>query len=57
MAEKPQELPITLNCCDVGIEIDLDPSRSVVVVPKTMDGDLIERQLGDYKDQRAKFLS
>ena len=51
------DLPITLESCDTDIETNLDPGRSIVVVPKTIDGALNERQLLDYKDQRLKFLS
>ncbi|AGM10944.1 integrase [Halorubrum tailed phage 7] len=51
------DLPITLENCDGDVEHNLDPGRSIVVVPKTMDGVLTDRQLVDYKDQRVKFLS
>ena len=52
-----QGLPITLERCDTDINADLTPARKVVVVPKTLDGYLSERQLVDYVDQRMKFLS
>lgn len=52
-----QDLPITLERCDTDINADLTPARKVVVVPKTLDGYLSERQLVDYVDQRTKFLS
>jgi hypothetical protein len=50
-------LPITLENCDVGYDPNLDPGRSIVVVPKTHDGALTEKQLIDYKEQRIEFLS
>jgi integrase len=51
------DLPITLENCDVDVETNLDPGRSIVIVPKTLDDVLIDRQLVDYKDQRVQFLS
>jgi integrase len=52
-----EELPITLENCDVGFANDLDPNRRITVVPKTHDSVLSDRQLVDYKDQREQFLS
>ena len=51
------DLPITLKNCDIGVDPDLDPGRSIVVVPKTHDSVLSEKQLVDYKEQRIQFLS
>ncbi len=51
------DLPITLERCDVGFDGNLDPGRSIVVVPQSHDGELTEKQLVDYKDQRIQFLS
>lgn len=52
-----ENLPITLESCDVDLQTDLDPGRSIVVVPQTLDDALSDRQLVDYKDQRIQFLS
>mgnify|MGYP000527786784 CR=1 FL=1 len=51
------DLPITLKNCDIGVDPDLDPGRSIVVVPKTHACVLSEKQLVDYKEQRIQFLS
>lgn len=52
-----EELPIMLERCDVPLPGNLDPNRSIVVVPETHDGVLSEKQRVDYRDQRARFLS
>lgn len=46
-------LPIRLQGCNV----DLDPRRKITVVPQSLDGELSEKQLVDYKDQRKQFLT
>ncbi len=51
------DLPIGLKRCDVSLNGDLDPGRSIPVVPKSHEGVLTEKELVDYKDQRVKFLS
>lgn len=52
-----EDLPINLENCDVDLTGDLDPGRSIAVVPQTLDGVLSDRQLVDYRDQRVQFLS
>jgi integrase len=52
-----EDLPITLQRCVVSCTSKLDPGRKISVVPKTHDGVLNEKQLVDYRDQRARFLS
>ena len=51
------DLPIGLKRCDVNLAGDLDPGRSIPVVPKSHDDVLTEKELVDYKSQRVKFLS
>ena len=51
------DLSIPLSRCPVSDTVELDPSRAIPVVPKTHDGVLNEKQLLDYKEQRAQFLS
>ena len=51
------ELPITLDNCPVSLNGDLDPSRSITVIPQTHDCVVNEKQLFDYKAQRIDFLS
>ena len=52
-----EELSIMLERCDVPLPGNLDPNRSIVVVPETHDGVLSEKQRVDYRDQRARLLS
>ena len=51
------DLPIGLENCDVKLNGDLDPGRSIPVVPQSHDDVLTEKELVDYKAQRVKFLS
>ncbi|WP_321112978.1 tyrosine-type recombinase/integrase [Halorussus salinisoli] len=51
------DLPITLSRCPVSIKIKLEPSRGIPVVPKTHEGELTDKQIVDYKEQRTQFLS
>ena len=51
------ELPISLKRCNVSLDGDLDPERSIPVVPKPHKYILSKKELVDYKDQRVKFLS
>lgn len=51
------DLPIGLENCGVKLNGDLDPGRSIPVVPQSHDHVLTERELVDYKAQRVKFLS
>lgn len=51
------DLPITLSRCPISPDSNEDRERPIQVVPKSHDGVLNEKQLVDYKDHRARFLS
>jgi len=53
----PEELPRTLERCDVPLPDTLVSNRSIAVVPETYDGVLPGKQRIDSRDQRARFLS
>jgi hypothetical protein len=51
------ELPLTLSRCPEmeGAEIDLD--RGIVVIPKSHEGWLNDKQFINYRQHRVRFLS
>lgn len=51
------QLPVSLQRCDVELSGDLDPGRSITVIPQTHDGVLNDNELVDYREQRKYFLS
>lgn len=51
------ELPIALEDCDVRLNGDLDPDRSITVIPQSHDDVLNDKELLDYKSNRVSFLS
>lgn len=51
------ETAMTLSRCTESVGVEIDLNRSIVVIPKTHDDVLTEKQLINYKEQRVKFLS
>lgn len=51
------ELPLTLSRCSETEGVDKAPDRGIVVIPKSHEGHLNDRQYINYKEHRVRFLS
>ena len=51
------ELPLTLSRCTESGSVDFDLNRGIVVIPKSHESVLSEKQAVNYKEHRTKFLS
>ena len=51
------ELPLTLSRCTESGSADFDLNRGIVVIPKSHDDVLTEKQAVNYREHRTKFLS
>ena len=51
------ELPLTLSRCDVRLGDEIDFNRGIVIIPKTHESLLSDKQLINYKEHRVKFMS
>jgi len=51
------DLPKTLARCGVISEDEMEPNRSILIVPESNEEKLMDKQLLDYHEYRKRFLS